>query len=72
MKSKALKHKKRGKKDIYNRIPWTKKENEAVTELVKVYGNTRWSLISEKLKEVYGIYDRTAKQCRERYLYFNI
>ncbi|XP_038052846.1 myb-related protein A-like isoform X2 [Patiria miniata] len=41
--------------------PWTKEEDDRVTQLVRQYGPKRWSLISKFLT------GRTGKQCRERW-----
>ncbi|XP_067930138.1 transcriptional activator Myb-like isoform X1 [Watersipora subatra] len=41
--------------------PWTKEEDEMVTNLVSEYGAKRWTLIARHLK------GRTGKQCRERW-----
>lgn len=40
--------------------PWTKHEDEMVTDLVNIHGPKRWTLIAKHLK------GRTGKQCRER------
>ncbi|KAI5634182.1 myb-like DNA-binding domain-containing protein [Phthorimaea operculella] len=41
--------------------PWTKEEDEKVTELVAKYGPKKWTLIARHLK------GRIGKQCRERW-----
>ncbi|XP_066434363.1 myb-related protein A isoform X2 [Eleutherodactylus coqui] len=41
--------------------PWTKEEDQRVTELVQKYGPKRWSLIAKHVK------GRIGKQCRERW-----
>ncbi|XP_028590791.2 myb-related protein B isoform X1 [Podarcis muralis] len=41
--------------------PWTKQEDQKVTELVKKYGTKQWTLIAKHLK------GRLGKQCRERW-----
>uniref|UniRef100_A0A1B6D7N7 Uncharacterized protein n=1 Tax=Clastoptera arizonana TaxID=38151 RepID=A0A1B6D7N7_9HEMI len=41
--------------------PWTKEEDELVTELVERYGPKKWTLIAGHLK------GRIGKQCRERW-----
>ena len=46
---------------------WTKEEDEAITQLVRQYGIRKWTLISKKLQERYGIHGRSGKQCRERW-----
>ena len=47
---------------------WSKEEDVAMTELVGLYGNTKWSYTAEKLKDrQLGPY-RTGKQCRTRWL----
>ncbi len=61
---------KKGRKDISStRRLWTKEEDEAITQLVKHYGIRKWTLISKKLQERYGIHGRSGKQCRERYFF---
>ena len=53
------------KRVSFVRRPWDEDEDKAISELVKKYGPTRWSLIAKKLEEVYNIQGRTGKQCRE-------
>ena len=43
------------------RRPWTKDEDQKVTELVQQYGTKKWSLVGSCLE------GRTGKQCRERW-----
>ena len=43
------------------RRPWTKEEDQKVTELVQQYGTKKWSLVGSCLE------GRTGKQCRERW-----
>jgi len=58
----------RSQRDIGStRRLWTKEEDEAITQLVKQYGIRKWTLISKKLQERYGIHGRSGKQCRERW-----
>jgi len=45
---------------------WNSKEDEAIENLVKKYGDKKWTLIAKKLDEEYSIIGRTGKQCRER------
>ena len=48
-------------KDSEDRKPWTKEEDEHVTNLVTKYGTKKWSLVGSFLP------GRTGKQCRERW-----
>jgi len=41
--------------------PWTKEEDEAIVNLVKIYGAKNWTQIASNLE------GRIGKQCRERY-----
>jgi len=43
------------------RVPWTKEEDDALTELVKTYGTKSWIQIANNLP------GRRSKQCRERW-----
>jgi hypothetical protein len=51
----------------FTRRLWNKEEDNVILKLVKEYGTKKWTLISKKLQEVYKIYGRSGKQCRERY-----
>mmetsp|Transcript_2498 Transcript_2498/g.2898 ORF Transcript_2498/g.2898 Transcript_2498/m.2898 type:complete len:482 (+) Transcript_2498:162-1607(+) len=42
--------------------PWTKEEDDLLTQLVKEYGPKKWSIIASHVK------GRIGKQCRERWL----
>eukprot|EP00826_Nyctotherus_ovalis_P049299 TRINITY_DN5941_c0_g5_i1.p4 TRINITY_DN5941_c0_g5~~TRINITY_DN5941_c0_g5_i1.p4 ORF type:complete len:147 (-),score=44.31 TRINITY_DN5941_c0_g5_i1:1154-1594(-) len=54
----------RGK--AFTRRLWNEREDSVILKLVKEYGTKKWTLISKKLQEVYHIYGRSGKQCRER------
>lgn len=43
-------------------------EDQAIIELVQLYGNKKWTIISHKMQFEYYLQPRTGKQCRERYL----
>lgn len=60
------KGKKKQKYGSFTRRLWNNDEDEAITSLVDKYGIRRWTLISKKLQEEYGINGRSGKQCRER------
>lgn len=45
---------------------WSQKEDKAIDQLVKKYGNKKWSLIAKNLELEYHICGRNGKQCRER------
>lgn len=61
------KAKKRQKYGSFTRRLWKDEEDEAINSLVDKYGIRRWTLISKKLQEEFGINGRSGKQCRERY-----
>ncbi|CAK90826.1 unnamed protein product (macronuclear) [Paramecium tetraurelia] len=50
-----------------DRKAWNQKEDIAILQLVKQYGIKKWTIVAEKMKEVYGLFGRSGKQCRERY-----
>ncbi|CAD8052314.1 unnamed protein product [Paramecium sonneborni] len=50
-----------------DRKAWNQKEDMAILQLVKQYGIKKWTIVAEKMKEVYGLFGRSGKQCRERY-----
>ena len=54
-------------KIIKKRAPWSKKEDDTLFELVKKYGTTNWSVISNELTLRFHLNNRTGKQCRERW-----
>ena len=56
----------RSRRVAFIRHPWNEEGDKAISELVKKYGTTRWSLVANMLDEVYKIQGRTGKQCRER------
>lgn len=49
------------------RKAWAIQEDEALKNLVPIYGLQRWVFISKELAERYNFPKRTGKQCRERY-----
>ncbi|CAD8049542.1 unnamed protein product [Paramecium sonneborni] len=50
-----------------DRKAWNQKEDTAILQLVKQYGIKKWTIVAEKMKELYGLFGRSGKQCRERY-----
>ncbi len=50
----------------FTRRLWNDSEDEAIAALVVKYGTKKWTLISRKLQEEFGISGRSGKQCRER------
>ncbi|CAD8050116.1 unnamed protein product [Paramecium primaurelia] len=50
-----------------DRKAWNQKEDMVILQLVKQYGIKKWTIVAEKMKEVYGLLGRSGKQCRERY-----
>ncbi|CAK76218.1 unnamed protein product (macronuclear) [Paramecium tetraurelia] len=50
-----------------DRKAWNQKEDLAILHLVKQYGIKKWTTVAEKMKEIYGLFGRSGKQCRERY-----
>ena len=47
---------------IKKRIPWTEEEDNKIKNLVKKYGTSNWTLISNEMGQ-----KRSGKQCRERW-----
>lgn len=45
---------------------WTKEEDKALIELVKIYGPHKWADISRAIKQVYGI-DRNPRMVQHRW-----
>ena len=43
------------------------KEDEAILQLVEVYGIKKWTVVAQKMAELFHISGRSGKQCRERY-----
>ncbi|CAK9103512.1 Transcriptional activator Myb (Proto-oncogene c-Myb) [Durusdinium trenchii] len=50
-----------------DRRAWSREEDQAIRNLVKVLGTKSWSDVSTQLKTDYNIEGRTGKQCRERW-----
>ncbi|CAK62067.1 unnamed protein product (macronuclear) [Paramecium tetraurelia] len=50
-----------------DRKAWNQKEDTAILQLVKQYGIKKWTIVAEKMKELYSLFGRSGKQCRERY-----
>jgi hypothetical protein len=53
-------------KIIKRRIPWNEKEDEAIIELVNLYGTKNWTIISNEMAKK-KFKNRSGKQCRERW-----
>jgi hypothetical protein len=51
----------------FTRRLWQDEEDTAIKTLVAQCGIKKWTLISRRLEEEYGIKGRSGKQCRERY-----
>jgi myb proto-oncogene protein len=50
-----------------DRRTWSEEDDEAIKDLVKLYGTKRWAAVAEQLAAQYQIEGRTSKQCRERW-----
>lgn len=59
--------KRKDKRAAFTRRLWREEEDEAILNLVRENGIKKWTLISRKLSEDYGINGRSGKQCRERW-----
>jgi len=46
------------------------KEDEAIIELVRKYGIRKWTIVSQKMEEMFMMKVRSGKQCRERFKFF--
>ena len=58
---------KRKNKKQTSRKLWSKSEDDAIVELVKLYGTKKWTFVANKLEVKFKIRTRTGKQCRERW-----
>jgi len=50
-----------------DRRAWSEIEDKAIKELVDKYGIRKWTVVAQKMEEVYGLNGRSGKQCRERW-----
>lgn len=50
-----------------DRRAWSEIEDKAIRELVDKYGIRKWTIVAQKMEEVYGLNGRSGKQCRERW-----
>lgn len=46
------------------------KEDQAIIELVRKYGIRKWTIVSQKMEEIFMMKGRSGKQCRERFYLF--
>jgi hypothetical protein len=57
----------RPRRAAFVRRQWNKREDGAISALVREHGTKQWSMVARLLGSEYGIIGRTGKQCRERY-----
>jgi len=50
-----------------DRRAWSEIEDKAIRELVEKYGIRKWTVVAQKMEEVYRLNGRSGKQCRERW-----
>ena len=50
-----------------DRRAWSEIEDKAIKELVEKYGIRKWTVVAQKMEEIYGLKGRSGKQCRERW-----
>jgi len=50
-----------------DRRAWSEIEDKAIKELVEKYGIRKWTVVAQKMEELYGLKGRSGKQCRERW-----
>jgi hypothetical protein len=50
-----------------DRRAWSEIEDKAIKELVEKYGIRKWTVVAQKMEEVYKLIGRSGKQCRERW-----
>jgi hypothetical protein len=50
-----------------DRRAWTEIEDKAITDLVQKYGIRKWTVVAQKMEELYNLKGRSGKQCRERW-----
>jgi Myb-like DNA-binding domain len=49
------------------RIKWTHEEDTILRQSVKLFGTSKWKKAKSKIEEAIPTFDKTAKQCRERW-----
>jgi len=50
-----------------DRRAWSEIEDKAIKELVEKYGIRKWTVVAQKMEEIYCLKGRSGKQCRERW-----
>jgi hypothetical protein len=50
-----------------DRRAWSEIEDKAIKELVEKYGIRKWTVVAQKMEELYNLKGRSGKQCRERW-----
>ena len=50
-----------------DRRAWSEIEDKAIKELVEKYGIRKWTVVAQKMEEIYSLKGRSGKQCRERW-----
>ncbi|EGR28135.1 myeloblastosis oncogene family protein, putative [Ichthyophthirius multifiliis] len=50
-----------------DRRAWSDNEDQVIKELVALYGIKKWTIIAQKMEEIYSLKGRSGKQCRERW-----
>jgi hypothetical protein len=50
-----------------DRRAWSEIEDKAIRELVEKYGIRKWTVVAQKMEELYMLKGRSGKQCRERW-----
>ena len=52
---------------VLDSTKWSIQEDDRLLKIIKKYGTKNWSLVSDKLS-IGTTFERTGKQCRERYI----
>jgi len=55
-----------------DRRAWTEAEDKAIRELVEKFGIRKWTVVAQKMEEIYNLKGRSGKQCRERFVLHQI
>ncbi|EGR30440.1 myb protein, putative, partial [Ichthyophthirius multifiliis] len=50
-----------------DRRSWDNQEDKVIKELVALYGVKKWTVIAQKMEQIYSLKGRSGKQCRERW-----
>ncbi|EAS07453.2 Myb-like DNA-binding domain protein (macronuclear) [Tetrahymena thermophila SB210] len=52
---------------MVDRRAWSDDEDKAIRDLVNTFGIKKWTIVAQKMEELYNLSGRSGKQCRERW-----